>query len=62
MLVAKDGKTYKMTKKNFRKILLRHATEHAYNLEEYGKELGTVDADLTTLTPDEAMDKVEQFV
>lgn len=62
MLVSKGGKTYKLTKKNFRKVLLRHATGNTYDLEWSGKELGTVDANLDNLTEDEAMSQVEEFV
>lgn len=62
MLVKKDGKTYKVTKKNFRKALLNHAVGNDYDLSALGTEMGAVEADLDIISPEDAMKKVEEYI
>jgi len=62
MLVKKDGKTYKVTKKNFRKILLSHAVGGKYDISKIGSEVGSVEHDLDKMSPEVAMKEVEKFI
>lgn len=62
LVVEHDGELYKITRKGFRQVLLRLATKGVVNPADFGKPLGTVQVNLNTITQDEALEQLDQYI
>lgn len=57
-LVSSWGEVYRMSDKHYRKMLKQLAKDGEVNLNDYGKPIGYIDADITDMTQEEAEDKL----
>ena len=62
LLVEHDGELYKITRKGFRQVLLRLATKGTVDPNQFGKALGVVQVNLNTITQDEALEQLDQYI
>ncbi len=62
MVVEHQGKLYKITQKGFRSVLLRFATKGKVDVSKFGKELGQIQVNLDTMTQDEALTQLDQYI
>jgi len=64
MLVSHKGKIWRVTKKGFRKLMFRIASEKPYDITDFGKDVGTltVDADLDTIDSAAALKVLDKVI
>jgi hypothetical protein len=60
-IVSSMGALYRLSERNYRKLLRLAAADEPYNLALLGTRIGTLDLNVTDLSPEEAAGTLEEL-